>query len=461
MSSVYITTGFGVTTHMPSLRRPGREYGTCDEALRSKPEIYIYNRTADEIAKLCTSIHTGNAINLKDYVGVLAYLLEEYCKDICPDEFKPCNLEVGSPGVPMTPLDFLQKKIIAGDAPAVDDAAPMIEKSQRLSLLVRMLAAHRIQAAEEVQDKDKAYAKKIANQVRTAVGRIGIRLEGDRLVHSERFAILTEYMRLLSAADMFFIKFPKNDYASFKVGTLTMAFKDMSQMNNCLYLSALTGQPWEVVIFYIFEKSVANELSAIVPGQWWSEIFYFAYQSSMGLLGGKFTYYSNTKNPKLHNVIQLTGMMMGSPRAFNAYYMESPNAIQIGQALFMIMASTGEGGYIKAIYDAKDDAEEFDASISGNDSTMTPSARASKFLAEIPKNATEYTEAATRMLRAAKRAAGNLHVTREKSFGKWVKEIDVESLTEALYEKMTETGRGAKSVKGESSDEESDESDSD
>ena len=295
----------------------------------------------------------------------------------------------------------------------------MTSESDQKILLAKLIAAYRYQFALGITEADNTYAVRIETQIKAACSRAGLDIGSAAVSKADRFTVTTDFMRLLCAADMFFVKFPRHNLSPLKVGTLTMAYKDMSQVNNTLYLESLTGLEWTVLYFYTFEKGLIAELKKIDAGGWRNEIFYFPYQSAMSLLEGKCTYYSNTANPKFQNVVQLVGMMKSSSRSFNAFYLETPTPSQVGQAVIYMMASSGES--------------------SSSDDTVGQ--KAHKFFKDIGNQAQSYTDIARRCLNAAKNEARARPVIRTGSFAEWIKWADVERICEVLLAQFKRTSQ--------------------
>lgn len=262
------------------------------------------------------------------------------------------------------------------------------------------------------------------------------------MTNDDKFAVTVDYMRVLSAADMFFIRFPNHHLSSLRVGTLVMSYKDMSQVNNTIYLKQLTGQPWVSMVYYTFESGLLTELFGIDPGVWYKEAYYFPYQSAMRLMGNKYTYYSNTKNPYFHNVVQIVGMMCSSPRAFNSYYVVTPTAMNIAQAIIYLAASTGESSFYEGVFfDTEAGQMTLDADEEAEGADLPAWEKASAFVVALRSKAGRLSRAAHSNLVAAQKFGKAMGTMRQKSFGQWISGIDVGAYCTMFYDKMRE-GRG-------------------
>eukprot|EP00088_Acartia_fossae_P007857 TRINITY_DN1368_c0_g1_i1.p1 TRINITY_DN1368_c0_g1~~TRINITY_DN1368_c0_g1_i1.p1 ORF type:complete len:464 (+),score=23.62 TRINITY_DN1368_c0_g1_i1:2566-3957(+) len=430
--AVYITNGQEVVQFQTGISKQPRQYTTCDAQLDQKPIVRLNKRTRPQIESLCRSIHTGNLIDMHDYVSVLCFLMQKFLTAECETTFTTCGFTIAEEGETITPCDFVQLEYTQGNPPDVDATSSMTIESEQKELLAKMLAVNRHDAAIAVVGADASYASRVADQMIAAFAKAGVSTTSVTLGNSARFSVTIPYTRLLCAADMFFVKFPRHDLASLKVGTLTMAFKDMAQCNNVAYLHTLTGQPWTTLAFYTFERMLINEMMQIRCGEYWNEAYYFPYQSSMDLLNGKYTYYSNTKNPKFHTVVQILGMIAGQDRAFNARCIETPTATLVGQAIIYQMATSGESGYGKAVYAAEEDAAAFN---NVQDADDPPSVRAGTFLTLLPDNAKYFRKVGQRSLTSAQERAETMNV-RDGSFGAWIKTANISSLCREYSQRM-------------------------
>ena len=420
----YIATAQGVYSYETGIRKAPREYSTCDAALTDKPSVILNRRDDVELRKIFTLINSGDPVDGVDYQTALFHLMRKHLVDTCDTEFVACGLVIAQAGENMTPCSFVSTAPLR-DGPALPaDVTQMTSEDEQKVLLARLLCAYRYHTVENTTDPDGTYKERVAKQMKTACAKASIILENPSMTFANRFSVAEDYLRLMCCADMFFMKFPRHALSSLKVGTLTMSFKDMAQCNNAAYIENLTGLRWPRLFCYTYESALLNEMKDIVPGDFWDCPFYFPYQSSMSLLGGKYTYYSNTKNPKFHNVVQIVGLMCSSTRAFNAYYVETPTALQVGQAIVYLMASTGEGGYEMRIFGDRDQAAIFSE---GGDTVENSLERAKAFYETLGDRAEALRDAAMRSLHTARSFFSETN-PRPKSFAEWLNGVDIDRL---------------------------------
>jgi len=431
--TVFIVVDDDIHEYQPNLKKLDRQYGIMDDYIAAHlPLVRIYQRSDKELRRIYTRIDAGNSVNAGDYPTALASLLKKFVIDNCTEAFSSCGHQICAAGQNMTPLNFLKMGSIElaegqTEIPGVDEATEMVDLDKQKTLMAKMLAVYRMVNAKEIApvgDPQNDYVARVMKQIAQACRKAGLEVGTVSLVNQEKFCNTVDYMRLLSAADMFFIRHQSHPLSCLRVGTLVMSYKDMSQANNTAYMKSLTSQTWDNMVYYTFETGVVREVAGIKGGAFWDQLYFFPYQSAMHLLGDKYTYYSNTRSPYFHNVVQILGMMNGSTRSFNAYYIETPTALNTAQAVIYQLAGTGEGGFIEAIFDTRSEATASKAVKPKRPKTAP--LRAAQFYAHMPDKIDKMEEVAIRMLSVAKQMAlqGS---PRQRSFSEWLRYTDVKS----------------------------------
>lgn len=445
-----------VKAYAADLREDERQYATMDDEIaKGHPVVRIHQRTPEEYGMIYKHIKTGNKLDLSDYAGALLNLLNTFVEDKCEENFSACGLTICEAGANMSPENFLRRDYIKSKnipKPEIDSVTGMTDPDEQRGLMAMLLAANRMASVYSIVARVDEYATKVIQQIANACKKAAIDPGDVVLGNCEKFAVTVDFMRVLSAADMFFIKFPNHHLSSLRVGTLVMSYKDMSQVNNTIYLRQLTGQPWINMVYYTFESGLLNEFFGIEPGIWYREAYYFPYQSAMRLMGNKYTYYSNTKNPYFHNVVQIVGLMCSSLRAFNSYYVVTPTAMNIAQAIIYLAASTGESSFYEGVFLNVEAGEiTIDPEEAAEGDNIPAWEKASEFIVDLKNKADKLSKAAHSNLMAAQKFGKSMGTMRQKSFGQWLSGIDVGAYCTMFYDKMIE-GKGGYDPSEESGD---------
>lgn len=416
-----------------NIARDVRLYGTCDDQIKEHPEVVIAKRSEDDCKKIGWAILNNKKVDAHDVCAVLAYLLNKHVTQALTEDFAVCGLPIGSAGQVITPINFIRLRDTPPKTERVDEYSSMNPEDE-IPLLSRLLVTYRYHLAQEISASDNTYITRVTKAIRQAVEKLNVNLDSFSFQNATSIMHHESFMRLLCSTDMFFVAFPRHMCSCLKVGTLVMRFKDMSQVNNITYLEDMTGMPWNEVIYFTFDQSVIGEYTSINYGKWSAESYYYPYQSSMNLLDGKHTYMSNTRNPKFQNVVQILGILKISTRSFNSYITRLPVASEIAQSVLFFVATPGGSGFAFNFYKTADQLNQAARAVSAREHEgKHPFLVAKDFYEGIPENADIYTAVAEKSLNAAKDHAALMTSLRPRSYGEWIKNLNIDLACDQIH----------------------------
>merc|ERR1719354_988878 len=158
-------------------------------------------------------IKTGNKLDLSDYAGALLNLLNTFVEDKCEENFSTCGLTICEAGANMSPENFLRRDYIKSKnipKPEIDSVTGMTDPDEQRGLMAMLLAANRMASVYSIVARVDEYATKVIQQIANASKKAAIDPGDVVLGNCEKFAVTIDFMRVLSAADMFFYQVPQS-----------------------------------------------------------------------------------------------------------------------------------------------------------------------------------------------------------------------------------------------------------
>lgn len=139
--------------------------------------------------------------------------------------------------------------------------------------------------------------------------------------HAPDYAIVNQFghhpfnRQLMAAMDMFFVRFPNNNFAHARIGTMTSRFHHCAALNDLLYLKEVSGLDFSEIRQWIWLETLESNLEVLLHPD--NEIddkhSYMPYLWDLNL--STRSPYSSAICPNLHRWIHVVGCCLGSARS--------------------------------------------------------------------------------------------------------------------------------------------------
>ncbi|CAN8016386.1 unnamed protein product [Ixodes persulcatus] len=128
-------------------------------------------------------------------------------------------------------------------------------------------------------------------------------------------------MAMVAAIDMFLYRFPTNQYATVRVGTMASRYKDCSVFTSLCSTVSAVSIPVEELYRWIYVREVAKEAFEMLQDseEMDDEYSYAAYLSDLKLVTK--SPYSAVANPRLHSWLHCLGSLLLAERSLNARHL--------------------------------------------------------------------------------------------------------------------------------------------
>nr|UJG27968.1 putative N protein [Aksy-Durug Melophagus sigmavirus] len=228
------------------------------------------------------------------------------------------------------------------------------------------------------------------------------------------------FTRLICALDMFLHRFPNNEFAKLRVGTIVTRYAGCSILSDLIYFSDLFGKELDDMAEWAFHNGLHKEYKQIFKTQTeeMNEIYsYFPYMMGMGL--SEKSPYSASSNPHLHFLIHCVGIMLGMPRSINSQLVGTiPVPHIFANAALIFFGFSPEGTMQVRFYKEERGNRLLRETTGASDDDEPPKDPAFYF--------EEYRDNGFRLkphqIRVIKDIVARLENTREGTIGKWFKD---------------------------------------
>lgn len=133
------------------------------------------------------------------------------------------------------------------------------------------------------------------------------------------------YTALMAAMDMFFVRFPNNNFAYARIGTMVSRFRHCAALNGLLYMKEVSGLDFSEIRQWIWSEVLVKEFEAIIrpDNEIDDEYSYMPYFMDLNL--SLKSPYSSTFSPNFHLWMHTAGCCLGFSRSIHSRMVGSPD----------------------------------------------------------------------------------------------------------------------------------------